>query len=183
MDSLLPPPENAGMPWSKLAEAGWKLLHVHHHRPGQLTAYIESDKEFLLMKGPDNAEFWTRLEVKAGIAKRTALPKKEVTKADPRHTPFINEWGHAYKAHYGRAYVFNGAADGSQLKRLLQNTNKTVEELTAVAKDAWTTAQMPFSKDTKRASTIAGFCSGWNEINTEIERMNPKELNDTSHVL
>lgn len=171
MNDLLLPPENAGMPWSRLVEAGWKILHVHHHRPGQLTAYIESDKEFLLQKGPDTPDFWTRLEVKAGIESKKALPKKVATIADPRQAPFVNEWHHAYKAHFGRPYLFQGAQDGGQLKKFLQATDKTIEEIMNVAREAWATSEKKFAQATKRAVTISGFCTGWNEINAELDRL------------
>lgn len=184
MDSLLPPPENAGMPWSKLVEAGWRIKHLSHAQAGRLDIILKKDDQIMFLSGPDAPELWTKLEVKAGIEKRAALPKKEVTKADPRHKEFIAAWSFAYTQHFQRKYIFNGAVDASQLARFLKSTEISVTQMIEVARDAWSTADTAkFAQATKKAATIATFCSGWNEIRAELDRMHPKSQQDTSQVL
>lgn len=183
-DSLLPPPESAGLPWSRLKEAGWRIKHMGHDNGTRLLVVLKKDEEILNISGPDTPELWTRLEVKAGIEKRSAIPKKEKQQADPRHKEFIEAWDTAYRAHFQRRYIFNGAVDASQLSRFLKSTEINVSQMIDVARDAWSTADTAkFAQATKRASTIAGFCTSWNDINAEINRLNPKTTQDTSHVL
>ena len=185
MNTDLLPPEYP-YPWSKLQEAGWHIAHLAHVRlAGQtsINVIIIKDAVTHCEKG-DPAVVFTKLEVKAGIEKRSAIPKKEKQQADPRHKEFIEAWGFAYTQHFQRRYIFNGAVDASQLSRFLKSTEINVSQMIDVARDAWTTADTAkFAQATKRASTIAGFCTSWNDINAEINRLNPKTTQDTSHVL
>jgi hypothetical protein len=181
MSDLLLPPENAGMPWSRLVEAGWKIQHLSHPRAGHLEALIKSSREHILMEGPDTHDFWTRLEVKAGIEKRAALPPKVAPVKDPRHAELMGAWSGAFLRQFGQKYVVQGAADGMGVKRFLSNQPEvTVSGIMEIAREAWEHQEAnPFCTACKRSRSIASFFSAWNDIVAELQTAKPKTNGST----
>lgn len=172
MDSLLPPPENAGMPWSKLVEAGWRIKHLSHAQAGRLDIILKKDAQIMSICGPDAPELWTKLEVQAGIQKRSALPPKpEKAPADPRHKQFIEAWSFAYTQHFQARYTFNGPIDGKALKTFLSANDADIETIINTAREAWKRQdEDPFCKACKQSVSIRGFFALWNEIRAELTR-------------
>lgn len=100
-------------------------------------------------------------------------PKNEVKSApDPRHKQFIEWWTKRYREVFGREYVVNGAKDGSNLSRFLKSLkDTTVSEMSEMVEAAWCRAGQ--SKDSffcRKATTITGFVTSWNDICAELER-------------
>jgi hypothetical protein len=81
------------------------------------------------------------------------------------HTEFIRLWSELYQQQFGRAYSFCGGKDGAAVKRLLNSTGKTPEELVAAATRAWGRAEF----NCEKAVSIAGFAGRYNEIMAELE--------------
>jgi hypothetical protein len=106
-----------------------------------------------------------------GSQKRDAEPLKEPSRkkdipATPGHSEFIKLWVDSYKVFFNRDYKFSGGKDGSAVKRLLQSTKKTPEELIEVAKTAWRFHRSKFN--CKLSVTISGFDARYNDILSEI---------------
>lgn len=91
---------------------------------------------------------------------------------DPRHKEFIAWWVKRYHDLFGREYVINGMKDGSNLSRFLKSVPSTTwQELAQMAEAAWHRAGRP--KDSfhcRKATTITGFVTAWNDICAELER-------------
>lgn len=172
MNSDLLPPEHP-FPWSKLQEAGWHIAHLSHIRlAGQtsLNVIIIKDGQTHCEKG-DPATVFTKLEVKAKIETRKAIPKSAKVPADPRHKEFIESWHNMYELYFQRAYSFNGPIDGKALKAFLSTNAGPVSPMIEVAKKAWAHQDFePFCKASKQSTSIRGFCTSWNEINAELTR-------------
>lgn len=171
-DSLLPT-EDTGMPWTRLYEAGYRIVGMNHYRKNGtdnlFVAMTKGDK-CIKEEGPNEREVFQRLEVKAKLEPRSALPKKEKVKADPRHQEFIAEWMAAYRGFFNRDYSVTMPQDGAALKRFLRSNKQPVPELIKVAQEAWQhRLDNNFCQACKRAGSIAAFCNAWNEINTELD--------------
>lgn len=166
-------PAESLYPWSKLQEAGWHIAHLAHVRlAGQtsINVIIIKDGMTHCEKG-DPAAVFPKLEVKAKIEKRSAVPKPAKVPADPRHKEFIESWHSMYEWYFQRSYSFNGPIDGKALKTFLSANVGPVAPMIEVAKKAWAHQDFePFCKACKLSTSIRGFCASWNEINAELTR-------------
>lgn len=171
-DSLLPT-EDTGMPWTRLYEAGYRIVGMNHYRKNGtdnlFVAMTKGDK-CIKEEGPNERELFMRLEVKAKLAPRSFIPPKEKKAGDPRHKEFIAEWMGAYREFFNRDYSVTMPQDGAALKRFLGSNKQPVAELIKVAQDAWQyRLDNNFCQACKRTGSIAAFCNAWNEINTELD--------------
>lgn len=176
MNDLLPP--EYPYPWSRLQEAGWHIAHLAHVRlAGQtsLNVIIIKDSQTHCEKG-DPAVVFTKLEVKAKIEKRVALPPKVAPVKDPRHAELMGAWSGGFLRQFGQKYVVQGAADGMAVKRFLGvQPELTVTGIMEIAREAWEhQEQNPFCTACKRSRSIASFFSAWNEIVAELQTAKPK---------
>lgn len=183
MNTDLLPPDQA-YPWSKLQEAGWHIAHLSHVRlSGQtsINVIIIKDGATHCEKG-DPAVVFTRLEVKAGIEKRAALPKKPVETKDPRHAEFMGAWSGAFLRQFGQKYIVQGAADGMAVKRFLTaQPEVVVSGMMTIAREAWEHQEAnPFCTACKKSRSIASFFSAWNDIVAELQTAKPKATNGST---
>ena len=82
------------------------------------------------------------------------------------HTEFMEAWCFEFQAFRGEKYDVYGAKDGSAVKRLAA-TGRTVKELIALAKAAWSN-QVQSNWSCCKAESIAFFASHLNEIRAEL---------------
>lgn len=180
MNTDLIPPDTA-LPWSRLKEAGWRIKHMSHDNGTRLLVVIIKNDEMLNLSGPDVPDFWTRLEVKAGIEKRAALPVKPVLPKDPRHAELMGAWSGAFLRKFGEKYVVQGAADGMAVKRFLTaQPEVVVSGIMEIAREAWEhQEQNPFCTACKRSRSMASFFPAWNDIVVELQAAKPKTNGST----
>lgn len=104
-------------------------------------------------------EYWQK-RARAG-QELTDQPEK------PKGNDFIARWHDDYDAFHGRPYILTGK-DAGQVKALLaQITN--IDGLMSVAKKAWARTDLFHCK---RAVSLYGFCTGFNEIVAELKGIN-----------
>jgi hypothetical protein len=119
-------------------------------------------------------ETWWKQAYKAvqEVKKAKSLLTTPKPPADPRHKEFIAWWVKRYQEVYGREYVINGMKDGANLSRFLKSVpTTTVQEMSEMVEAAWNRALRP--KDSfhcRKATTITGFVTSWNDICAELER-------------
>lgn len=166
-------PMKPSTPWARLVEAGWKIRHLSHQPGGGIQVWIgrSGGTKEIVHSGKDNEITWSEIEVKAGIEKRAALPKREASPADPRHKEFIEAWHFAYTQHFQNTYTFNGPIDGKALKTFLAANPGKVSHIIQIARSAWDHQDRePYCKACKLSTSVRGFCTSWNEINAELTR-------------
>lgn len=94
----------------------------------------------------------------------------------PSHKEFIELWEVAYESAHRRPYKVTGGKDGSAVKALLSGSKRTPLELMVIAKRAWANRSGFFCK---RATSIAGFNSAFNEICDELAELNGELFQDS----
>ncbi len=111
-------------------------------------------------------------------SKPTSGKKSGGVGADPRYTPFVEQWVKLYAAHFGEPYVMNGGRDGKQLSQFLKTApHLSLERMCDVAQRGWTEQETnPFCKACKASVTICGYVTRWNEITAELARTSTKNL-------
>jgi hypothetical protein len=82
-----------------------------------------------------------------------------------RRLQFTDRWIEEYEKSNGFPYFFQSAKDGTAATRLIK-LGLTVDELIAVAKEAWA---HPGWFNCKQASSLAGFACRFNEIRHELK--------------
>lgn len=148
------------------------MHHTHLAGRRSLIAIFRKGNDVILEQGEDDLMVFRKLEVRAGVGKRSDLPKKApAPPADPRHKQFIEAWMAAYSAHFRQPYTFNGPIDGKALKTFLAANHTEVPYLIKHACDAWKRQdEDPFCKACKQSMSVRGFCTSWNEIVAELTR-------------
>lgn len=106
---------------------------------------------------------------------RNDLKKEDVPVATATggnlHAEFFERWKTEYpKAHNGEAYVFQGAKDGSAVKRLI-TSGLTLDHLFRIANNAWARSDL---FNCKQAASIAGFAARINDIRAELNQATGK---------
>ena len=84
------------------------------------------------------------------------------------HKRFVEEWVKAYEETFGDSYAFQGGKDGAAAKWLLTSSGLDVDGVINLAKLAWSQPDTSKTFNCRRAITISGLRSGWNEIRSEL---------------
>lgn len=82
------------------------------------------------------------------------------------------EWCREFQERFGVKYRFNGGKDGKAVQ-LLEKTGMTAKEIVGLARRAW---DLPKKFYATIATSIMGFNSQWNEINSELARIEAPAL-------
>lgn len=102
--------------------------------------------------------------------KENSTPASGVVTEVSQHQMFIDLWCKGYVLRFDREYAFQRGKDGNAVKMLLAASKMQASELAGIAKQAWDRMHL---FGCKRAMTIAGFLSAFNEIREEIASGNP----------
>lgn len=95
-----------------------------------------------------------------------------VTADENPHKTFIELYSEEFQKRFERPYFFQGAKDGASVKRLLDGSKKSPQQLVEIVKEAWKRMHL---FGCKRSNTISGFMSAYNEILHEIETGQPSD--------